>query len=267
MHAMRRLILLLEDIANTEAFLMRAYSVAELIKRGATPGERAGAVAALERMIERCQEEIDRLRAANRPTDRLDDLLRSLNYIKATAEPPPQAERNTEARPKFTIGDWVVVQDNSVGQITRVLRKTSTNEYYYEVQIADHTDRVAETQVRAATAADRQKSQKPEPEQKRYDKYEPSRLYIIIELAHYTNPAQNSNKVYGITQRTDTYLYYTFWGDYQKPLHLQEQTHTDAYMRFESKIGKGYQLVDANNHPWLRDALDAAFRKLGLPSF
>jgi hypothetical protein len=134
---------------------------------------------------------------------------------RAWAEEPPKSEP-PKSEPRFRVGQWVVhLDDDIIGKIKNRLRSKSSGELFYDIKWADgSTDRHKEGQLRAATQEDidratsRGRSRKAEPMQTQKTNLK------IIALAHYENPAQNSNKIYGIVDRNGKT--FTFWGGGQQ---------------------------------------------------
>lgn len=212
--------------------------------------------------------------AINRPPDRANlrlarydvqftigefDIVDEIRLRKATQDEINAAQKKPE--PRFKVRDWVVQSSrNRVGRIGSVFWNSTHNCYGYFVEFTDETSaEVTEPTLRKATqdeidAALSKRAKQEKPQDK-------SAGFTILRMARYINPAENSNKVYGIVERDGKS--YTFWGGYHKALavkpHLDQ---SDAEKQYHSKIVKGYKETDWRPHrDWLTEALEETFAK------
>ena len=144
---------LMELTFDPQRFINRLQGVAALVSRGSTDGEKAAAREALQRMVDKAQEqakELDFVQAQR--------FLASVNNIaknvtaNSTNEPPkhphePQAKPNS--MPKFKPGQWVFSANTF--KVAKVIRSVG-GDASYNVEYVDGQKRnVQATDLRAAT--------------------------------------------------------------------------------------------------------------------
>lgn len=177
MLSIRQTLTLFEDIGLFEAFdpdnfLQKLRGVMELVRRGATEGERAAARTAFDRLAARAKEEVARMRQPSSGTThtQVDHFLRVMAQISADKDPPKastQSRRPAEppprqaAVPRFKIGQFVVATDPEldikpeVGKIVDIIRRGITDIIHYNVAMLYGTGfRFNERDLRGATQED-----------------------------------------------------------------------------------------------------------------
>ena len=279
---MRRYINLVEQFLfedaefDTARFLERVRSVMNLVRRGGTPGERDAAKHAFDRMIARATQEIKRMRQPDSGVTpaQVDRFMQALEQIgkeskEAPREPPKAKPKPPPSMPRFKVGQWVVVANSwwslhHVGKVKNI--SPWEGSFAYEVQFEDRAyGNIEEHRLRAATQDDIDAALATRAKTTSHSDTRSDGGFNIIMMARYVNPAENSNKVYGVIQKLDTGKIYTFWGGWQKPLKVKYYaTEEDAHQQFRLKIRKGYEEITpgTETEAWVMRALKAEFSRI-----
>lgn len=263
---------LMEAAFTPDAFFDRLRAVIELIKRGATEGERAGARAAFERMMERAKIEIARMREEGTDHYAVTNFKNTVDRIAATIKQAHEEPRSrsheekprTRSEPLFKVGQWVFwIRENRAVKITKVVYLTSFSEfdniYAYEAGTAFIPEkslrRATQDEIDAATATKaKQSSASGNTDIK------------IVGMARYVNAAERSNKVYGVVRNGGRS--YVFWGGYHKALKTKEYNNLDdANEQYHKKVNQGYTHMSfdeiSENKDWVLKALAVEFARKG----
>jgi hypothetical protein len=183
MDAMHRQLMLLETVILLESFLLEAFDTArfldrargvmELVRRGATEGERQAGRLAMDRMMARAKEEMAAMSAGDR--ERFMTALKNLSAEtkSETSQQKQKSEPPKAAMPLYRTGQWIVVRDDlpddsgRIGKIADVRKNRFDDSFTYTVRMVD-TDQLELFQqkfIRAADQADldRVASQRPTP--------------------------------------------------------------------------------------------------------
>jgi len=124
--------LLVEEF-DSDQFLARMRGVMELVRRGATEGERSAAKNAFTRLMDRAKAEIARMRTPNSgvTSNQIDRFTRALEQItqRKTETPPPRPPPR-QAVPRFRAGQWVVEAEyHDIGRIDRIILRGDNFRY------------------------------------------------------------------------------------------------------------------------------------------
>lgn len=253
---------------DPEQFLTRMAGVMQLVRRGATEGERDAAREAFTRMMQRAKDEVARMRQEGTVVE-VDRFLRGLERIQAGSgarqEPPKQKPRPEQPKvPRYRVGQWVVwrADANYVGKITHVL--VSKDGIFYTHSRGGSIPESIILRPATQDEIDAAMASRAKTTKSRTDKGTDWRADLaILELVHFVDPAINSNKVYGIVKRNGKI--YTFWGGFGKSLKVKlypdEQA---AYAQVRAKVRKGYREVNRERYEdWLKVALKREFARTG----
>jgi hypothetical protein len=199
-----------------------------------------------------------------RMADGLEDLMREQHLRAATQEDIDAAVSQRPTKPLFADGDYVISTDDnrmariSVGGVGWD-RQTKTRWYEVDFLNGDH-DLLQEKHLRRATHEEIQSHVKP----KTGGSNSAKSTNEILSFARYINPAENSNKVYGVVKRNGKY--FTFWGGFKKALATKQFADQDAAsQQYDSKTHSGYRPMNPSDETsaWIDEALNARFAKLG----
>lgn len=230
------------ELFDVEKFVARIKGVAELMRRGATEGERAAAEMAYHRMMARAKEEMEAHSPAERDRfmARIKAAVGQGNDQTSSYRSSSQQQRREEPRKAaFTVGQWVFVTSlGKVGKIASVSPLT-TGEFRYSVRfpdgggsyVSDGLRRATQDEVDAALSRKTSGDGYKNAEAGAYD-------FQVTNIAHYADGT--SNKVYGIANLKGRF--YTFWGRYDGPYKAKEHSSMgEAGAQFQSKLRKGYR--------------------------
>jgi hypothetical protein len=282
---------LLEKL-NLDQFLERARGVMELVRRGATEGERNAAKLAFARMMAHAKEEVARMHDSDATREQADQFLLALQQIGANTEAPKASSRpsgrpgwsppppHSEPVPKFKIGQWVRcvraqmpdylrgnAQADHVGKIVKSWYLQDS--VFYELHNINNNPPFRQEWLRPATQdeIDAAQAEAVRPKAKAGSSSAGGDEFNIVAIAAYVSLAENSDKVYGIVEYKGKT--YTFWGGRHKALATKHFPNPiDAHKQYNSKIARGYREMPSRdlseNRLWVVNALKARFAKLGL---
>lgn len=255
---------LLFERFNPDQFLNRMASVMQLVRRGATEGERDAAREAFTRMMDHAREEIARMRREGATADEIRNFQRRLDQLRSGPQQEPPREKPKpppEPKPLYKVGQWVVILFDGAertGKVRSVNQLGSS--WYYDVLFPNGNGYVTNKILRPATQDEVDAAMASRTKTTASAGTGTSDIEIL-DMARYVDPDANSNKVYGVLRRNGKY--YTYWGGLGKALKVKlYPDRPSAYAQLRAKIRKGYQETNYERYAnWLNRSLKTEFAR------